>query len=145
MLPTVTLPRLVRTSALLLLGIVGCGGPTGPELTPITGVVTFEGKPVGPGTVAFVPTDGTGNPASGTIESSGRFKMSVYKPGDGVLPGTYKVSVTVIKEPAHGDDKGNLFPPTYLSPERYMNPDTSGFNVTVEKRKPQDLKFDLKP
>lgn len=143
--PFVTPSKLVLASAAFLLGIVGCGGPAGPELTPISGTVTFEGKPVGPGTVAFVPLDGNGNPASGTIDTSGRFKMSVYNPGDGVLPGSYKVSVTVVKEPAHGDDKGNLYPPTFLSPERYMNPDSSGFNVTVEKRKPQDLKFDLKP
>jgi hypothetical protein len=95
--------------------------------------------------VAFVPTDGTSNPASGTIDNSGNFKMSVYKPGDGVLPGSYKVAVTVVKEPAHGDDQGNLYPPTYLSPERYMNPDTSGITVTVESRKSQRLKFDLQP
>lgn len=136
---------LVLASVAVLCWTSGCGGPSGPDLTPVSGTVTYEGKPVGPGTVAFVPTDANTNPASGNIDASGNFKMSVYKPGDGVFPGTYKVSVTVEKEPAHGDAQGNLYPPTYLSPERYMNPDTSGFTVTVESRKSQHLKFDLLP
>lgn len=130
---------------ILILAVSGCGGGAGPGLSLVSGLVTFEGKPVGPGTVAFLPVDPKGNPASGTIEKNGRFKMSVYNPGDGVIPGEYKVAVTVVKEPAHADDKGNLIPPTYLSPDRYMNPETSGFKVTVEKSKSQDLKFDLKP
>jgi hypothetical protein len=141
------LRRITLITLFSLLGIVvaGCSGPKGPELTRITGVVTFEGKPVGPGTVAFLPSDPTGSPASGTIEKNGTFKMSMFNPGDGALPGSYKVAVTVIKEPVHGDEKGNLFPATFLSPERYMNPETSGFTITVEKRKPQDVKFELKP
>jgi hypothetical protein len=142
----VPVKRIILIALFPLLSIVaGCGGSTGPELTRITGLVTFDGKPVGPGTVGFVPIDPLGSPASGTIEKNGKFKMSVFNPGDGALPGSYKVAVTVVKEPAHGDDKGNLFPPTFLSPERYMNPDTSGFTITVEKRKPQDVKFELKP
>ena len=129
----------------LLTVVAGCGGLTNPELTRVTGLVTFEGKPVGPGTVGFVPTDPAGSSASGTIEKNGKFKMSVFNPGDGALPGTYKVAITVVKEPAHPDEKGNVVPASYLSPDRYMNPDTSGFTITVEKSKPQNVTFELKP
>lgn len=123
----------------------GCGSATGPGMSPVSGKVTFKGEGVGPGTVAFVPADPAGNPATGNIDKSGNFQMSVHKPGDGVLPGTYKVAISVEKTPAYGDEKGNLFPPTYLSPERYMNPETSGFTVTVEKGKSQTVKFDMQP
>lgn len=125
--------------------LAGCGGSTGPGLTAVSGTVTFDGKPAGPGTVAFIPSDGGTNPATGNIDKNGQFTMSVHKPGDGVLPGAYQVSVTIEKEAAHGDAKGNLYPATYLSPEKYMNPATSGFTVTVEKGKPLVVKFDLLP
>lgn len=130
---------------LLLVGLAGCGSATGPGMTAVSGTVTLNGEPVGPGTVAFIPSDGTGNPATGNVDESGKFQMSVHKPGDGVPPGTYKVTVTIEKTPAYGDEKGNLFPPTYLSPEKYMNPETSGFAITVEKNKPATVTFDMKP
>ena len=132
--------------SLLSLGILlsGCGAASGPGMTAVSGTVTLDGKPAGPGTVAFVPVNGTGNPATGNISASGSFQMSVHKPGDGVYPGDYKVAVTIEKTPAHGDEKGNLYPPTYSSPEKYMNPETSGFTITVEKNKPQTVQYDLK-
>ncbi|MDB5337789.1 MAG: hypothetical protein JWN70_3408 [Planctomycetaceae bacterium] len=130
---------------LMIALVTGCGSSTGPGLTPVSGTVTFNGKPAGPGTVAFVPTDGGSNAASGNIDKNGNFTMSLFNPGDGVKPGSYQVSVTIEKEAAHGDAKGNLYPTTYLSPARYMNPATSGFTVTVEKGKSLVVKYDLVP
>ncbi len=94
----------------VLVGCLGCGGSNQPELTQVTGTVTMNGKAVGPGTVAFLPTSGTGNPATGNVDEAGKFSMSVYKPGDGVLPGEYNVAITIEKTPARGDEKGNLYP-----------------------------------
>ena len=114
-------------------------------MSTVSGLVTLEGEPVGPGTVAFAPVDPTGVLASGNIDEDGKFTMSTSNPGDGVRPGEYRVSITVVKEPAHGDDKGNIIPATYLSAERYMNPATSGFTATVEAGKPLVVTFDLAP
>lgn len=133
---------LVFSFGLAVAHLAGCGS-TAPGNSAVSGTVTFDAKPAGPGTVTFVPTDGSGNTATGNVDNSGYFEMSLHKPGDGVKPGTYKVAVTIIKTPAHGDDKGNLFPPTYLSPEKYMNADTSGFTVTVEPGKSSKVKFDM--
>jgi hypothetical protein len=142
----VTLRSALCFKLCLLLGIAAISGcsSTGLGMTAVSGTVTLDGKPVGPGTVAFAPTDGSGNTATGNVDQSGRFEMSVRKPGDGVLPGSYKVAVTIVDKPAHGDEKGNLIPPTYLSPDKYMNPETSGFTITVEKDKSQSVKFEMK-
>lgn len=133
----------VVLTGLLAVLLQGCSG-AGPGMSTVSGTVKMSGEPVGPGTVAFVPT-GAGNPATGNVDDFGKFTMSTNKPGDGVPPGTYKVAVTIIKTPAHGDEKGNLFPATYLTPEKYMNAETSGLTVTVDAGKSQTVDFDLKP
>lgn len=128
---------------LFVLCIAGCGGDS--NLTKVSGTVTMDGEPVGPGTVAFAPVDPTGVLASGNVDEEGKFVMSTSNPGDGVRPGEYRVSITIVKEPAHGDARGNIIPATYLTPERYMNPATSGFTATVEAGKSLDVNYDLKP
>ena len=48
-----------RVTRLLVPGLMllaaGCGSDKGPELAPVHGVVTYEGKPLGGATVTFVP------------------------------------------------------------------------------------------
>jgi hypothetical protein len=46
----------------------GCG-PSGPATYPVSGSVTFEGKPLENGTVVFDPADGKGKAAMGNIVS----------------------------------------------------------------------------
>lgn len=55
----------------------------------------LDGKPLGNATVQFTP-DGKGRDASGTTDKDGRFTLSTVKPGDGVMPGNYKVVITPI-------------------------------------------------
>lgn len=82
---------------LLPLTLLGCGSNT----NSVTGTVTLDGKPVSDATIQFVP-DGAGRDATGQTDKNGYFSMSTFKPGDGVVPGTYKV---VIAPPLGEPDK----------------------------------------
>jgi hypothetical protein len=84
----------ILLSAILVIGIffvTGCGGT---KTHPLTGYVTFDGKPVPHGTVTFLPkTDQT---------NAGSYSMAVIKEGSfkiekgklGLVEGTYSVIVT---------------------------------------------------
>lgn len=54
-------------------GVAGCG-KSGPS--SVSGTVTFSGAPVDMGTVEFIPTDGKGQIAVGTIEA-GKYTVEV--------------------------------------------------------------------
>ena len=71
----------------VVLCLTGCG-----KKAKVTGTVKFsDGTPLNVGTVNF--TDGT-NLFRGEIQPDGTFEMRTFKPGDGVLKGSYKVYLT---------------------------------------------------
>ncbi|MEQ8208364.1 MAG: hypothetical protein RH917_00920 [Lacipirellulaceae bacterium] len=76
--------------------IVGC--KEGRTLIPVTGKVTFEEKVVPNGKIVFLPSGG-GRSARGSIQSDGTYQLSSFEHGDGIAPGTYKVTITAIEEP----------------------------------------------
>jgi hypothetical protein len=114
--------------------ILGCEG--GNDAIQVTGVVKFaDGSPVvgESGTVVFHPT-AEGKSASATIESDGSFTAMTEKPGDGMQPGAYKVTLHVFK---------NYREQTLAIPEKYaevsttplsaaVSPDQTHFDFTVE-------------
>ncbi len=72
------------------LAAAGCGG-RGVTLVPVSGVVEVDGKPLATGAITVAPADG--RPASSMIGPDGRFTLSTFEPGDGVMPGRHKVVV----------------------------------------------------
>ena len=74
--------------------MAGCG-QKGSELVAVSGQVTMDGEPVGEGQIQFFPD--SGRPASGELGPDGRYQLTTYEAGDGVLPGAYKVTVTAVK------------------------------------------------
>jgi hypothetical protein len=76
----------------LLVGTVGC--ERGPALVPVTGKVTFQGKPIVPGAVFIEPDDGPDGTvlrASGLLQLDGSFALRTYPHGQGAMPGTYRL------------------------------------------------------
>jgi hypothetical protein len=69
----------------------GCQG----QLSKVEGIVMLDGKPLEGATVTFVPEGGRGRSASGLTGSDGVFHLTTFNTGDGALPGTYKVTVTL--------------------------------------------------
>lgn len=85
----------------------GCsgGGDTVDRLAtvPASGTLTIDGTAFGPGTLDFIPVEQSGDrfrAASAAIEEGGRFSVRTYEEGDGIVPGSYTVKVSVPLESA---------------------------------------------
>jgi hypothetical protein len=85
--------------ALLLLAIPfapGCGGDANsPDLHPVSGTVTMDGKPLDSATVFFRPsgtTKGTGS--FGKTDASGKYTLRTDRGGEGAVEGTYDVMIS---------------------------------------------------
>lgn len=80
---------LLLGSALLVV-LVGCG--TGAN--PVTGKVTFEGKPLaGGGGIQFIPLEGEGKPSGGVINEDGTYSLSTFGENDGAMAGKHRVEI----------------------------------------------------
>jgi len=147
--------RLIATSAgaaLTAVGLVliaGCGDDT--ELGkryPVSGTVTYHDRPVEKGQIQFLPADPQKQrPANGFIEN-GHYTLTTLTPGDGALPGDYKVTIKAMQI---DDSKVNETVAKYggggrqediakataaaklLVPPKYQLPETSGLKVTVKE------------
>lgn len=139
-------PRLAALFALLV--PLGCGPNDGLEpRLPVSGRVTYNGEPLPRGSIRFEPEDpNAARPATGLIED-GRYRLTTLTPGDGAIPGQYKVAITArevmdvseVEKAAEGgtfeqtavaaasDEAASLIPP------KYALPTTSGLTANVEK------------
>lgn len=88
------LVRLVLSfSSVALLAVAGCSDDGLGKRYQVTGKVTYKGKPVAKGAINFVASTPEGRGAGGEIVD-GAYTMATQDPGDGVLPGTYGVTIT---------------------------------------------------
>jgi predicted small lipoprotein YifL len=113
--------------AVVLLALAGCGGP---RLYPVHGKVTWENgseaRELAGGLVICESADGKLG-ARGDIEKDGSFRLSTNKPGDGILPGKYRVAVVEYspKEP----------PPPPTIDRAFTRVDASGLEINVDGTK----------
>ncbi|MDZ4821608.1 MAG: hypothetical protein SGJ20_21820 [Planctomycetota bacterium] len=118
-------------SALVLISVVGCGD-SGPELFPVQGKVTLDGKPLADAGVMFMPTD-KGPSANGTTDSDGHFELMTVNRA-GAIRGTHPVVIAKRKyvplkpgdEPVPAGVRAEWY-----SPKKYSNPATSGLTADV--------------
>jgi len=95
-------PAIVALALLLL--VAGCG-KQGIETVPVHGIVTVDGGPApeSGGLVTYTPVDIPDGlpmrPAIGEFFQNGRFKVTSFRKGDGLVPGTYRVLVEAWIEP----------------------------------------------
>lgn len=99
------------------LAMVACGGcfrSAGPELAPVTGTVTLNGKPLDRATIMFQPA--SGRPSFGTSDTDGKYSMRYTIERLGVMPGSNIVSITSVVENDQGERvRGELLPRKYHS------------------------------
>ncbi|WP_437187642.1 carboxypeptidase-like regulatory domain-containing protein [Planctomicrobium sp. SH668] len=117
----------------------GCGGTSGPQATPVSGVVMNGDKPLDGAVVMFIPQNGPR--ATGTTDSTGRFQLTTIAPNDGAYPGDYSVAVT---KTVSTNDKDMYARHKSLIPEKFGHPDKSGLKATVKSGEPNEVTLNLK-
>ncbi len=118
----------VLVSTVTVTTLVGCSrSDLGSE---VSGQVTLDGKPIGPGVVVFAPADGKSNPATGAIGLDGWYSMKTSR-AVGLKPGKYSLSVSAREVPAHLEPGERPPPGRLLTPEKYESTTTSGLEFEV--------------
>jgi hypothetical protein len=115
------MPRHFLIAFTLLLA--GCGHSS--ETVQVTGTVkNADGSPLAfeAGSIVFQGTEAN-NHASGSVKPDGSFTMMTKKPGDGVKPGHYMVTLGLWK------NYRDLIP---AIPKRYTDPTTTPLEATVD-------------
>ena len=124
--------------------------PNWPERFPVTGTVLYEGEPVEGAEVTFM-SESKNSAAAGKTDSDGRFYLTTFVEKDGAVAGPQVVSIRRVDivdmtpegvEVAFG---GTSVPPkiTWIIPQKYANPATSGLTADVTPDGPNDFTFDL--
>lgn len=114
-------PRAVKALvAGVVLVLAGCG--RGVSLVPVGGVVQVDGRPLAGGAITVAPIDG--RPASAVIGPDGRFTLSTFEPGDGVMPGRHQVTVVASRQLPGGRFQ-------WLVPKQVRNLATSPLRLEV--------------
>jgi hypothetical protein len=140
----------VKRETLVLLSIlcgvlVGCGD-SGFQLVPVSGQLTFDGKPApAGGTISFTPMGDTGTSdlprriGSAIFNTDGNFVVSSYKKDDGLMPGRYTVKIVCwVGTPSERNPK------SYIDLDRV--PQDYRPDLTVEKGSaPMVVKYDIPP
>jgi hypothetical protein len=147
--------RWLILAACALLG--GCGGAT---TAPVSGRVTYNGKPVTAGRIMFYPE--SGRAAVGQLGPDGRYTLTTLQPGDGALLGSHRVAIEAtrvgpgsyqaprsleeeVELSRKGAPGGKVLVAgkvEWLVPEKYARPETSGLTATVRSG-PNEINFDL--
>lgn len=74
------------------------------EMVPVSGRITMDGGPLPvPGMIWFAPIEVPEGlpkrPAAGKFDTDGEFSVRSFRPGDGLIPGKYRVWIQCLKEP----------------------------------------------
>jgi hypothetical protein len=113
--------------------------------TTVAGVVTLDGKPLTisrdtRGTVIFEPDGGRGTMATGLLDPSGHFNLSVGS-SFVVSPGKYQVAISVSRE-LPKSDQGEAQAAEFIVPRRYASTRESGLQAEVVPGE-NKLQFDV--
>jgi len=143
-------------AVVLGIAVAGCGGDPGPraqieKVVPVTGTLTYQGKPLEFFQVTLLPTDGR-RAAVGVTDAAGKFTMGTNDKDDGAPPGSHKVAVVWVGPQSDVDagnevivdDPSQLPKPSVKIPAKYANPETSQLTQEIPDGGLTDLKIDLK-
>jgi hypothetical protein len=122
-----------RLTALGLVGVAvastSCSQDKRVPVFPVTGQVSFAGKPTPRALLVFHPVIESSLRPLGTVDEDGTFTLTTYEQGDGAPAGDYTVTVEWRRLATINDDQR---PPNKL-PARYSNPKSSGITARVSE------------
>jgi len=122
-----------------LFAIAGCGDGR-PGTVPVSGTVTYQGKPVAEAQVVFM-AEGA-RPASAVTDAEGRFTLSTFAPDDGAVAGEHRVTVSRWEKANPADT--SLYPEMKsVLPVKYSNPAETPLSRTVEPGPGHDFVLEI--
>ena len=113
--------------------VTGCGGRASnqPNLVPVSGAITLDGKPLSGVALVFTPTGSTrGTGATGYTDTAGKYELTATHGGKGTPVGKYQVVATKLVMPDGSDfpvgfsvapitlGARDILPPKYSAPDR---------------------------
>lgn len=128
----------------LIGSLAGCGGgkdrwtDARPKTVKAAGTVQYQGQPVPQATLTFTPATHEGQGAVAVTDDSGNFQLMTFEPGDGAIPGRYRV--TAVKFPAEsalsdGPSDSNEAPVAKelksSLPTKYSRPATTDLEIEI--------------
>lgn len=134
----------------------GCGTDDGlGRRYPVSGNVTYQGKPLEKGQISFISKTPEARTATGDIEN-GYYRLTTLTDGDGAIPGKYGVTI-IAKSPDYAQllekSKGGIphqrdamkvnQEAKRLIPAKYEQEKTSGLDQEV-KAQSNTINFELK-
>ncbi len=129
---------ILSLSIALAATIFGCG-PRGGDLpkSPVSGSVTYQGKPLSFGRVLFYHS--SGHTVGADIAADGTFALDVYQGENGVSIECYDY-----QRPGSKTQRSRAGGDTSMIPARYLSCGTSGLAITVEPDGKNDVVLELK-
>jgi hypothetical protein len=118
-------------------------------MVPVSGVITFAGAPCpAAGNITFSPLEVESGlprrPGSATFDKDGKFIVTSFHQGDGLIAGRYKVSITCysgLPDPTKADPWGDVsyvpndFQPPELAVTRDSKPIELTYDVPAKRKK----------
>lgn len=137
-----------RRFLIALIAVTGAawGCFTGPSPVVVSGHVTIADQPVASGVISFIPSSDTSGPSCGVTITQGAYEISSKH---GLVPGLYRVEVTIFPQPPEGNTSKANKPASQLArdesdswavshPPQYFNSPTQTAELHVG-----DNTFDL--
>src|SRR5262245_22894171 len=103
------------------------------------GLLTVDGKPVKNALITFVP-DNKGPIANARTGKDGKFRLTTWTEGDGILPGDYQVCVvqlTTAPDEEPGEPVPTVYSDPFRSPLRCRVPPPEG-KITIDMKSAAD-------
>ena len=148
-------------NALIVLLAIGCGSDSGPPpvpLYPVSGVVTFNGRPVAEADVTFFNAE-QNRSAFGRTDDEGKYSLTTFTVKDGAVAGNHAVTIAKyvsttppppepdVESEAYEPPKEGYDPPEAKAdsglPEKYADPGSSGLTATVDAGGANEFNFEL--
>lgn len=155
-------PSLALTALLTTSLFVGCGGTSTPppaKVYPVSGVITYKGKPVVGADVTFSNQE-SNRAAFGRTDDEGRYELTTFSQNDGAVEGKSLVTVAkfvapVTTTPEASVESEDYEPPGFTKeepvqkqqsefPQKYSSAQTSGLFANVQPVDGNTFDFELK-
>lgn len=160
----------MKRNMLILFAVVYCAvqlgcGPTPPPTVPASGIVTMDGKPLDGAAISLMSDKGV--MALGQTDANGKFTLKTAigsNTYDGAIAGSHKVGISKTANDGKADDDGSkpattdpqqmasrmggmatsTVKVTYIVPQRFGSPATSGLTLDIPAGGSDALKIDFK-